>query len=580
MVKLSKKHICFFLAGLCIIAYFNSIHGEFIIDDLHAVVNNPQIENLWASALDPALFCNALSYRIGKLDVAPHHIVSIIVHCLNTILVFFFLQRFYGQEPSLAGAALFAVHPVHVEAVSWISGRTYLLLAFFVLMTYLLYEKATRLAAQEKKAYAVFYLLSLLIFSYFINSQFSYYSFLPLFLVFSDCVSRRWRRTWKLWIPFFAIVVLRLFLLSGMIMTRVATETFKRSVAGSADNPLLCFVYSFFAHLWLLLWPARLAFYRDPHIFLPWMQVAGVMVMGILVACLPYLYKKDRRICLGLAVFILFLAPTYSPWPVASLVAERYAYVPSLFLSICIASCYERYARKTDNRLRIWFVFMLALVLVVCMARTVLRNADWRTQRGFWQATVAASPYSARAHNNLGIMYKEAGNYEKAIEELGIAIKLSPRFLQAYNNLGGLYIILGRYEEAARSLKKAIEINPSYVGSYHNMGRIYFEKGDIGEAISWCKRALEVAPDDLRTLNFISQLFVQQGDYEGALHYLQRALRINARDAQTHLNLAFVYYRKKEYHSALTHCREALRLGDKVPAHFLDMLESYTDFRH
>ncbi len=131
------------LITLCFLVYANSLNNAFVSDDIPAITENPVISQPLRSWLNPAALLNSLCYLIVKDNPWLYHLVNIILHSINTILVFLFLSLFFSPASSLLGASLFAVHPVHVEAVAWVSGKPYLFLTLAVLGTYLLYNKST-----------------------------------------------------------------------------------------------------------------------------------------------------------------------------------------------------------------------------------------------------------------------------------------------------------------------------------------------------------------------------------------------------------------------------------------------------
>ena len=148
---LSKKHIYLILAFLCFLVYANSLNNAFISDDIPSIVKNPFISHPWRVWTDLAAFLNSLNYLVSGYNPFSYHLTNIIMHALVTILVFLFLNLFFKVEASFLAACLFAVHPIHTEAVTWISGRGYLINALFILGIYLLYQKATGLLQQTKR---------------------------------------------------------------------------------------------------------------------------------------------------------------------------------------------------------------------------------------------------------------------------------------------------------------------------------------------------------------------------------------------------------------------------------------------
>ncbi|MDP2941545.1 MAG: tetratricopeptide repeat protein [Candidatus Omnitrophota bacterium] len=448
----------FILVALCFLVYANSLTGAFICDDLTVIVRNPSVGKL--DLFSPPALLDSLNYRVGKLNTFGYHLANVILHSLNSILVFIFLGIFFKTEAAFLGAGLFAAHPIHSEAISWVSGKPYLIIGLFILVAYLLYYYSSYPQDKESRLKPGLYLASLALFSYFIVNSFSFFALVPLFIIFSDVTFQRWRRNWKLWLPFLFIAGLRIFFARNMIGSQIAAVARNTGFSSQAwANPLYNLAYSLFTHLRLLLWPARLTLYHEPMVISSWAIKTEVAVLVLIVLLLPVLYRKARMLFYAMGLFVLFLAPTYSPRPVCWLIAERYAYFPSVALSIVLAFCYER-AVSAGQR-KIPALIIAGLVIAACGIRAVIRNEDWKTQGRFWRQTLKVSPQSPKAHNNMGDVYYQEGDIDSAIREFKKAIEIRPDFADAYFNLGNIYYyIKGDAREAVRNLQLAINYNP------------------------------------------------------------------------------------------------------------------------
>ncbi|MGE5197428.1 MAG: tetratricopeptide repeat protein, partial [Deltaproteobacteria bacterium] len=475
---------------------------------------------------------NSLNYLIMKNNPLSYHLTNVILHALNTILVFIFLRLFFKAAPSFLGACLFAVHPVHVEAVAWITAGNYIMISLFILATYLLYHTAfyTVPETRKKPAYQKIrlyrYLISLSLFSYFLINNFSFYFLLPLFLVVSDITFNRWRRNWKLWLPYLAVVFIRLTLAKGVISARIDSAAREMGTAVAWHNPFPDFIYSVFTHLGLLLWPARLTLYHQPINVSATGLVAGALVLLALAAAIPFLFRKAKAAFFGVIIFILFLAPTYSPVTITSLVAERYDYFPSLALGIFAAFCYERLRFKNEGANK-YILLLLIFAVAACGVRTVARNEDWKNQSRLWRSAVAVSPKSPWAHNNMGYAYQSEGNFDGALVEYKKAIELKPNLLDAYNNLGTIYQRIGRSQEAIDTYNTILKIDPAYVKAYNNIGVIYNEMGKTEDAIAVYKKALEINPNYAYGYFNLSTIYFHIGKSEEARVAYNRALEID-----------------------------------------------------
>lgn len=477
------KYIFIIIALSCVI-YLNTLNNAFVSDDIPAIVNNPDIAHIFHNRNSPA-FLNSLNYLIAKLNPVPYHLANIILHSLNSILVFFFLLLFFRQGPAFWGSLIFATHPIHTEAVTWISGRPYSLLTFFVLSSFLLYVSAT---AQSKLKMGK--LFSSLVMFVFVLSLSPAALFFPVILVLYDfCFRKDWKKNWKLWLIFFIPAVLSILFIRAAIKYRVVTVA-QDTGSAALTNPIFNMAYSIFSHLSLLIWPKNLTLYHEPYIISRLGIGLETFFLVLIILSLPLIFKKARVVFFAVCFFVLFLAPTYSPVTISWLVAERYLYLPSVAFSIFAAFLISKYSRtiKSKRLINIILIFLVALYSL----RTIIRNFDWRSHASIWRVTVKTSPLSPRAHNNMGDVYSQEGNLEKAAQEFMKAIELKPNYADAQHNLAYTYQKMGKIEEATINYKRALNINPSLYQSYQNLGVIYFNLGQKQKAEEYFSKAEDI----------------------------------------------------------------------------------------
>lgn len=475
------------IIALSFLVYANSLNNAFVSDDIPAILENPQIGDIFASS-NLAGASNALNYKIGKDNPFTYHLTNIILHTLNSLLVFFFLLLFFEPILSFWGALIFAVHPVHTEAVTWISGRPYSLSAVFLLSSLLLYARATTLPKFKVGSF-----LSSLV-SYFLALQTCTFAIVFLAIpVLYDFTFARWKRNWRLWLAFFALAGLKLFFMLDAAKMRVAQLRFDIG-SSSMTNPLFNAAFSIFANLGLLLWPKNLTLYHEPLVISPSVLRIKIFLLAILVLLLPLVFKKDKLLFFSIIFFIVFLLPTYSPAMISWLVAERYLYFPSIALSIWILLPLAKYSR--GRKLNPAITALLIILTSAYSLRTITRNFDWKSHASIWRSTVEASPYSPKAHNNMGDVYSQEGNLEKAAEEFRRAIELKPGYAEACHNLANTYQKMGRIAEAILNYQRAISANPRLYQSYQNLGAIYLKQGREAQAKEYFQKALVLKPDN------------------------------------------------------------------------------------
>jgi protein O-mannosyl-transferase len=502
----SKKQIYLVLIGLCFLIYANSLRGEFVSDDIPSIVKNPLISQTNKYIFEIGSLVNSLTFRLAKTNPLPYHLVSIIIHTANTLFVFVLLGIFFKTEASFLGAALFAIHPIHSEAVAWISGIGHLLIGFFILLTYLLYWRATYVPIGPKIDYR-YYWACLAIFLYMNVGTFNFYILTPPFIIFSDLTMGKLRKNWKLWLPFFAIIGLKLSLWRGysLIAGRIDAVGKESGLGFAWTNPVYNMSYSFFQHLALLVWPYKLTIYHEPPVITRTLLNIELTVLGIGLSALLFilfakkaretLYAKIRPVFFGLGLFVLFLTPTYSPVLISWLVAERYAYIPSIAFCMWLAFAYEQYAGSSRARRRSAMTVFICLIAMYSV-RTIVRNEDWKTPRRLWLSTTQVSPFSPRGHNNMGDVYVQEGNYEGAIREFKIALQIKPDYADVYHNLGNTFQFIGNTQEAIKNYEAALSYNPNLFESIYNLSIAYINTGQPDKAIELLNRGLAQRPRD------------------------------------------------------------------------------------
>lgn len=442
---MNKIKVFLILAGLCILVYANSLRGSFVSDDTEIMTNEAKVSSFSQTCKDLPSMLYTVGYKIGKFNPIPHHMISLILHIIVTCAVFSFLGLFFGANASLMGAIIFALHPIHTEAVSWISGRPYILIALFTLLPYLIYHEATK-----GKFKLGLYLLSVIMCFYWSGqgNGVGFYSSFPLFIVIMDMYFGKVEKNKLLWIPFFMIIMFSFVGQGGSIESRIASQS-GSSLLGwiidFTDGGFIFWwvngVFSLGTNLKLLLLPLNLTIFHEPFI-INVIQMKYWLLTGITsLLLLPFFfigYGVIKKTYLIVALFTLWLLPTFSPIRIASLVADRYLYLPTVCLCMFIAMLFETKIPKKP------FVCLFVCLCIFYSVRTVMRNSDYSSPLVYWTKTAKASPHSYRAHNNLGIELIKLKEYSQAEIAFKHSLLSKPNHYQAIDNLKILAKLQGK----------------------------------------------------------------------------------------------------------------------------------------
>ncbi|MDD3486872.1 MAG: tetratricopeptide repeat protein [Candidatus Moranbacteria bacterium] len=490
---LSENRFVFILLIFLVFAvYLNSLGNAFVSDDVPTLMNNSQAGSFGQIFSGPFLFSprllfNFLVIHIGGLHPASFRIINILFHFGSSLLVFLVVSWMAGRTVGIAAAALFAVHPILIESVTWISGAPYSQYGFFFLFSFLFYLLSKR---EKKYIYysIVFYLLAVM------SSEKAIGLFLVFFLY--EFSFGNLRHYWKKILPFaLSSIGLIMFYVSKIGgRTQELSATTYQSTSGFY-NPFVQVPIAIGSYLKLIFWPDKLSLYQTEMNFTQESFSALAVVSLVFLGVVVWSYFKNKKIFFWLAFFFITLLPTLTPLKISWVVAERYVYLGTLGIIVAVVILWEKIVNLNENGKMVGY-FLLALAVVGLSVRTIYRNRDWRNEDTLWVATARVAPSGQQIHNNLGDMYSRQGDMQKAIEEFSMAIQINPNYADAYHNRGNTYQQIGQNDLAIADFQKAASINPNLWQSYQNMASIYFNAGNYGLAEENIKKALEINPSD------------------------------------------------------------------------------------
>ena len=470
----------------------------------------------------------AVDYALGGMNPRVFHAHNVLLHSLNSVAVYILaLALGLGAFPALVAGLFFAAHPVHVEAVAWISGRNELLLTFFFLLAFLLARFRAGLDGRPRMGML---LLSMLFLVLALLSKITAAVF--VFVLYG---AYRWFRTDDRESSCGRVCALRhvpYLLLSALI---AAIEVFvarpgvvvQTGTEGSRAATLLTIPKLVLTYLSSLVWPLGLAPRYDTRFFQNVSAGFLLTAIGLLavLAAAVWIARRSRVFGLSAWWFAWTLLPASNLVMLSTFRADRFLYLPSVAFSLAAALLFRRAwkrPRSLFGTARLLAVAIPAL-LVFHAGVTLDQTRMWRSGTALWENTVERSPGDYMAWHNLGAAHQETGRTDDALRALQRSVDLNPNWAKSRSNLGQALARSGRTEEAERHLRRAMDLDPAYAPPYASLGILYAQAGRFPEAVDILIRAIRLDPDRAVPHLNLGQVYLQMGRAEDARRELTRA---------------------------------------------------------
>jgi tetratricopeptide (TPR) repeat protein len=565
---------------LTVAAYLPALHGGFLWDDNVFVTDNQALRSLdglrriWATQVTAQRYYPLVStglwaeYHLWKLQPLGYHLVNILLHAVNAVLVWLILRRLKILGAWLA-ALVFAIHPVNVASVAWVSEQKNTLSMFFYAVAILLY-----LRFDEEEGRWWWYGLSLLAFLLALLSK-TAVAMLPLVLL--GCGwwrhGRVRRKDLLRSVPFFALS-LGLGLLTICVENlangelTVRTVGFLSRLAGAGWTPWF--------YLYKALLPVNLMV-----VYPKWSIDASRWVSYVpgivLIGCLAWFWWKrqtwGRPLLFGLGYFVVTLFPVMGFFDQSfyaySLVADHWQYCSIIGVIALAVAAGERICRRRDEPRRLLRTMLSAAVLLALGVATWKRGCMYADAEVLWRDNMAKNSKAAVVRNNLGAALVEVGRATEAIAQYEQALQLQPGYSKAHYNLGITLMQVGRVPEAIAQYEQALRIWPDYADAHNNLGIALAQVGRVPEAIAQYEQALRIWPDYADAHNNLGIALARVGRVPEAIAQYEQALRIETDHARAHYNLGIALAQAGRVPEAMDHWKQALRIKpDFAEAHY------------
>ncbi len=621
------------VAIVAALVFSNTIGGDFlwadhtVILDKNAILHSPSD---WISAFTRPLWnftgatseggggyyrpIVAASYTIDHAlfgdSPAGYHVTNITLHALNSLLLLLLCSALFPRSAiPLSGALLFAVHPIHVEAVAWISGRTGLLATFGLLLSLLLFVHSRR------SPWLI--VMSSLAFAFALGSKESA-AVLPFLILIVSRYSRKNSegQPWKWSIPYFCI-------LGGYLVLRFAALGGLGTGSGAALPPTVLLptilrVLGDYLRLLFVPWPLST---NDAVLLstsvIDLRAISSIAFIGAAVYGARRFLGDRKEVGFGLAWMGISVLPFLNLVPLLHFRAERLLYLPSIGFVIVIAAMLDKLTGK-GKEIRLPFSrgaaalpYATILIVILLAMLTLSRNGDWKNDRVLFSDTISKAEYAPEAFYMLGFSAFEQGAYDQAVPLFRRALALDPRYVAflptpwAHTNLGYAHYRLGDFVDARTSFRNALELlpgmvkarfgfaisaaalgehrnaiemyrtiigkDPGHVDGHYNLALEYEAIDSLDAARIEYSKTLSLAPEKREAAKNLGALLARMGEYKLSLEQFNYALRLDDTDPNIHFNVGLLYASTGDRERAVEALQYAIRL-DSTYTDAIDLL--------
>ncbi len=574
----------FLLMLATLTAYFGVFQLELIdYDDDRYIINNPRIQTglTWESFQDSfqvhesnwhpvTWWSHMLDYALFELEPAGHHLTSLLFHCLNVLLLFQVLSRMTGATGrSIFVSALFALHPLHVESVAWVSERKDVLCTFFWLLCLGAYYDFTKYRRLWNQFWVlIFFGLGLMAKPMIVTLPFFLLliDFWPLNRISLESIMKRPKKVWNLItekIPLFFLSLLFILITLSVQQEALNPMHWKYRIGNA--------ITAYVEYLGKTVWPKNLAvFYPHPGANLSPEKILLCFTILIVITFLViHSIRKYPFIAMGWFWYMGTLVPVIGLVQVGSqALADRYTYMPlnGIFLILSWGGCA---VLNHCNISKYWQSILAATLCLGLMIFTRFQVSNWENTHRLFEHAVHAVSGNYLAHHKLGNLLLEQGEIEKGLVHLQKAVEQAPHHPQFDFSLGNALVLNQRPEEAIQIFDRVISSDSSYWEAHLNKAQALSHLGRLDEAERELKIVLKKKPQSKKAYNNLGLLALNRKDFKKAVEFFRQAVSLGAKSAEAHNNLGIALTALKQFQEAASHYRTAIHLDPTLgEAHF------------
>jgi tetratricopeptide (TPR) repeat protein len=573
--------VCVFLLLAVGLVFGQTVHHEFIdFDDNKYVYQNQKVAGgftvggiAWAFTAGYAHNWHPLTWLTHMLDVqlyglnpGGHHLTNVLLHAASALLLFGLLWRITGfLWRSAFIAAVFAVHPLRVESVVWVSERKDVLSGLFFMLTLSAYAWYARRPFSLGRYLTVAGLFALGLMSKPMLVT------LPFLLLLLDywplgrmaSSSERGRDA-----TLRQLIIEKVPLLALTIASCAATFFAQREIVVPVDvipisSRIANALVSYIAYIGKLFYPVGLAiFYPHSRGGLPiWEIVASTLVLVVISAAVVVWRRRFPYGFVGWFWYIGMMVPVIGLVQVGSQsMADRYTYLPQIGLCLSLTWGIAELTASLRYRRRVFGVAFVLLMMVL-MGLAWRQASYWKNRDTLWNHALNVTKDNYFAYDAFGNVLAGRGEIGEAVGYYREALKIKPDYAPTYNNLGRALAGLGQIDEAIAHFQKALEIQPFDAEPYYNLGLALKGRGQMDAAIFYYRKALEIRPDYAEAHNNLGIALASIGQIDEAVIHFEKAVEIKPDDGEAHNNFGILLAGCGRLDEAIAHFRKALEIS-------------------
>ena len=626
----SRAVVCLVLALITIVAYWQVYRFDFVnYDDDRYVFQNSYVntglksENIvWAfktmhtSNWHPVTWISLMvDAQVFGLNAGGYHVVNLIFHVLNTILIYLVLNAMTGAFwRSAAVAALFALHPLHVESVAWVAERKDVLSTFFMMLTLWSYVRYVKTPGYKTYLPIVlFFILGLLSKPMLVT--------LPFVLLLMDywplrrfsldlkaqnvnggkeetnALTKNIGRLIYEKLPLFGLTV-------ASIIVTIAAQKYEIITMQYLPIPLRISnaLVSYYGYLAKTIWPIPLAvLYPHPEAVPTWQMLGASVLLFTITALAVRTARRHPYFLVGWLWYLGTLVPVIGLVQVGvQSMADRYTYAPLIGIFITVVWLLAEYTDRLEYKKYILSAISIIMTgFLITVTSTQLDH--WKSSNALFSHALSVTKNNYVMHNNMGALLASQGNMQESMSHYNEALKIRPDDLEVNYNLGNLFLRQGKYTDAIPYYQQAIRSKPAFAPAHNNLGIAFGQSGDQENALAQFREGVGLDPGFQEAQNNLKKAlakqekpkeivipktsattatsdvntvegevaagvsFVKKGDLVGSMNHFRNALKLdpNHYEANVHMGLSLAYTQKFE--EAIRHFRKAIQINPRMP---------------